>query len=295
MREELTIVVCTYKRIDLLKNCIDSLITAMDFCEQHADILIIDNDPSGSAKEYFSNFDKRVRYYYCGKKNISSARNLGLSLCNTKWLACIDDDETVDVTWLNELIKHRSQNINAIIGPVLTEYPENTPNWVLDSKIFDRKRYKDGSKIQKGGAGNCLLDMEFIKQHDLQFDLSYGLSGGEDSKFFDSILKNNGLIIWSDTAIAREPLNLERTYYKYIFARAFRGGQTHYKIRISPGNFITNLRKFIEKIVEISLIILLFPLFLVIKKSLKIKVFIRLSAALGQIMGRFSKPLEMYK
>ena len=295
MREDLTVVVCTYKRVDLLSECINSLLTSIKFFGQQVSICIIDNDPSGSAEECISKYDNRVKYYYCGEQNISSARNFGLNLCKTKWLACIDDDEIVDEDWLYELVKLRSTNANAIIGPVLTEYPVNTPSWVLDSKIFDRKRHYDGAKIKKGGAGNCLFDMHFIKNNNLSFDLNYGLSGGEDSKFFDSMLKSGGLIVWSDKAIAREPLDLKRIHYKYIFLRAYRGGQTHYKIRIYSDSFVFNLIKLIVKVVESTLIILISPLCLVIKKSLKVKLLIRFSAALGQIMGRFFKPVEMYK
>ena len=183
---------------------------------------------------------------------------------------------------------------DVIIGPVITVYYQDTPRWILGSKIFERSRHITGKKLSTGNTGNAFISIELIKKVGL-FDPEYGRSGGEDSNYFYRCKSFNAKFIWCDEAETFEYLAVERANLKYATLRARRGGQTYIKIRaddMSLGNKITLV--FVKLISGLIGTGLGYMITLLTNKRYGTPLLIRSIARLGQVEGLIGKAVYMY-
>jgi succinoglycan biosynthesis protein ExoM len=88
--------IATYKRLDLIRQLLESLAVQTIIDSLKLRIIIIDNDPEKSAKTTVDTFfsDKDIAYIYDvqPEKNISLTRNKALDYATADYLAFIDDD-----------------------------------------------------------------------------------------------------------------------------------------------------------------------------------------------------------
>ncbi|MFE1320645.1 glycosyltransferase family 2 protein [Kitasatospora phosalacinea] len=119
----MTVVVCTRDRTELLADCLDSVLRAVDALADladhadHADladrgafadrgvpvdVLLVDNAPTGPATERLvkERYPGRVRYLCEPAPGLSRARNRGLAAARGAICAFTDDDALADPGWL---------------------------------------------------------------------------------------------------------------------------------------------------------------------------------------------------
>ena len=91
-----SICVCTFHRQELLKQLLEAL--KLQASRYDFEIIVVDNDKLGSAKEVVESFAKGVKqqvtYLIESEQNISLARNKAVAAANGELIAFIDDDET---------------------------------------------------------------------------------------------------------------------------------------------------------------------------------------------------------
>lgn len=96
---DVTFIVPTYKRNDLLRKCIDSIL-----CQKGAEfeILLVDQNENASAKYIVENIkDERVKYLpYTRVMGVSAARNHALGQAEGKFVAFVDDDDQLCENYL---------------------------------------------------------------------------------------------------------------------------------------------------------------------------------------------------
>jgi len=94
MNDKISLIIPTYKRNFYLKKCLDSLsIQSTD--KSKYEIIVVDNDKENEITNLIKNFRKRgvdLTYVKNVTNNVSSARNLGISLSKYKNLLFIGDD-----------------------------------------------------------------------------------------------------------------------------------------------------------------------------------------------------------
>jgi len=93
-------VVCTCRRPAALTRCLAAL-SAQD--HPNYDILVVDNDPDGSAAAMVRQSFPAVRYVAEGKPGVRFARNRGIAESAGKIIAFIDDDCVPVPGWLRSL------------------------------------------------------------------------------------------------------------------------------------------------------------------------------------------------
>ena len=132
--EYIVIAICTYKRPNLLKQAIDSIL-CIDFpTEIKTEILVIDNVPNASANDVVNEFiDKseiKIHYFVEERTGLSNVRNRalveGINL-NATHLVFIDDDEIADKDWLVEHINfyNTQENIFVSSGPTYSKFEKD--------------------------------------------------------------------------------------------------------------------------------------------------------------------------
>jgi len=238
----ISICMCTYKRLHLA-NTLESIAKLILPDSVSLEVVVVDNDEKCSGQHIINQFDGNYPHYLVyksePKKNISSARNMCLSEAKGEWLAFIDDDEVADENWLIALLNTATTyDAQVVFGKVISTYPPNTPNWIIEGGFFDRKERVSGS-IVSSGACNCTLVSQSVIDGQL-FDLAYGLSGGEDADFFHRIYKKGFKLVTSQEAIVSEEVEVSRLNLAYLQKRHFRIGGSFSKYRYE------NTTKFIK-------------------------------------------------
>jgi GT2 family glycosyltransferase len=125
---EVTIIIPTRDRIDLLEQCIRTLDENTDYPAYK--ILVVDNGSiEPESKNYFSDIQKSSYIQvieYEGIFNFSAINNFAVEHCNSELLCFLNNDiEITDREWLSELVGQLSRDGVGCVGPKLL-YPNGT-------------------------------------------------------------------------------------------------------------------------------------------------------------------------
>ena len=226
----LSIIICTYNRVDFLKKCIDSILKQIS-TNNGIEIVVIDNNCNDGTKEYINSLNSTyINYFLETKQGLSHARNKGIEVSKGGFLAFVDDDATIDEKWLKSLLYHlKKQNINHIYGgPIFPNFEVNCPTWI-DDEYFIRKfkssdGYLDKLTAQDGFSGGNMCIPKNIFDKVGVFNTDLGMQGkemglGEESELFFRIhnqIKQVKLYNINDMSITHfeAKFKLEKKYLK---------------------------------------------------------------------------------
>lgn len=225
-----TIIVCTYRRPNLLRQLLDSL-RVQEVQGVQGKICIVDNDAMQSARAVVAamadGYPWPLHYHVQPVKNIARTRNLGLAQVDTDYVAFIDDDEVATPQWLASLLQTaRTGSAELVFGPVVPVYPQGMAPWLIAGGFYERPRHVSGSEVPllEARTGNVLIKASVLGQGALCFDEALGLSGGEDYAFFQQLYCEGVTALWSDEAVVTEEVPLERAEPRWLLKRSFRIG-----------------------------------------------------------------------
>ncbi|MBW2714749.1 MAG: glycosyltransferase family 2 protein [Deltaproteobacteria bacterium] len=194
-------------------------------------VVVVDNDPSGSAKSVCDEVVDRhaypLRYVVEKRRGIPFARNAALSaaLSDSDFIAFIDDDEIPESDWLAELLRVQTcYRADVVTGPCIPRYVEPPPRWVSEGRFHDAQRYPTGSRRHVAFTHNALVRSTVFDSFDRYFDESMALNGGDDHEFFSRVFAAGFQIIWADNAIVHESVPASRSTVGWILQRGFRAG-----------------------------------------------------------------------
>ena len=88
--EDISVVIPTYNRCELLKRAISSILNQTILIRE---IIIVDNGSTDNTHEMISSLFPNITYIYEKKKGVSCARNIGIKNCSSKWIAFLDSDD----------------------------------------------------------------------------------------------------------------------------------------------------------------------------------------------------------
>lgn len=230
----IAIAVCTYRRPALLELILGDLQKQVfsHFSVLLVTIFVIDNDSQESARPVAERFSALgqfpVSYVVQPVKGLSSVRNKALECAQAyDLLAFVDDDERVACDWLNALgATLISRTAQFAIGPVRPLFPERCSRAYVDSGLFHREEFPDGQRVLTGNTGNAILDMRFITGKYIAFRTEFEQSGGEDTCFFADISKAGGIGVYALSAVAHEPVMVDRLSVAWLMRRRCRFGST---------------------------------------------------------------------
>ena len=133
---QLSVIVCTYNRSSLLKDCLDTLV------EQNADsllyeVVIVDNNSTDNTVEVAGHFIKsysNIRLVLEKKQGLGHARNRGWHEAKGRYVAYIDDDARAHNDWIHEMHQFtlRHPEIQVFGGPYFPFSFVKIPDWMPD-------------------------------------------------------------------------------------------------------------------------------------------------------------------
>jgi glucosyl-dolichyl phosphate glucuronosyltransferase len=139
MPADLSVIICTRNRSQLLRNTIESLV--QQECAPWAfEVILVDNGSTDDTKSVVASFTGKcgdLKYVYEGRPGIGHARNIGFRASTGRFIAYLDDDAVPVPGWcaaicgaLQEFERLPDNRLGAIGGPVEPVFEGGRPRWL---------------------------------------------------------------------------------------------------------------------------------------------------------------------
>lgn len=130
---DLSVVICTYNRPELLRLALLSLLKQSPANITY-EVVVVDNNSTPATRAVVDEFvqsDARVRYVRETRQGNAYARNTGVAEARAPIVAYLDDDVTVRDNWI-EIIPRtfKENNVDFIGGKVLPRWEQPPPSWL---------------------------------------------------------------------------------------------------------------------------------------------------------------------
>lgn len=235
----LTVAIPTYRRPGAVARALRAVLAEAGACREDGagpggpvEVLVIDNDPDGSAREAVAGAaggaldaaagpGAAVRYVVEPSPGVSAVRNRALDeTADRALLVFIDDDEEPEAGWLRGLLStRRDTGAAAVAGLVVPDYEAEPGPWLRAGGFFDRQSWPTGTRRPVAATNNLLLDLGAVRAAGLRFDEAFGATGGEDALFTRSLVAAGGVIVWCDEARVRDRVPAARLERAWVLRR----------------------------------------------------------------------------
>lgn len=235
----LTVAIPTYRRPGAVARALRAVLAEAGACRGDGaepggpvEVLVIDNDPDGSAREAVAGAaggalggaggpGAAVRYVVEPSPGVSAVRNRALDeTADRALLVFIDDDEEPEAGWLRGLLSiRRGTGAAAVAGLVVPDYEAEPGPWLRAGGFFDRQSWPTGTRRPVAATNNLLLDLVAVRAAGLRFDEAFGATGGEDALFTRSLVAAGGEIVWCDEARVRDRVPAARLERAWVLRR----------------------------------------------------------------------------
>jgi glycosyltransferase involved in cell wall biosynthesis len=247
-------------------------------------IVIVDNDRAQSAEPVAIRFaeSSAVPTLYCvePEQNIALARNRAIVNSSGDFVAFIDDDEFPIPQWLATLFDAcQEHGVDGVLGPVNPHFSEDTPQWVMKGKFYNRPTYPTGFVIDwpKGRTGNVLLKRHIFANFTEPFRREF--RAGEDQDFFRRAIESGYVFIWCDEAVAYEVVPAIRWKRTFMLRRALLRGAT---AQLQPSCGVFDISKsFVAVLVYVAIL----PFALAVGQHKFMAILVRLFDHLGKLLA----------
>lgn len=240
---KLSLVICTYNRVDILKTTLPELAHLIVPSAAQLEIIIVDNnsndDTADYLKQYLQSLDSVVPHHYVfeKKQGISHARNAGFKKAVGDYIAYIDDECLLPGNWIEVAVKTLHKHTPAFLGgPYFGKFlPGSSSPWFKesfgDSFLLQYKPEYGPLMGRYLSGGNMLIRRDVFEKIGL-FDTELGMKGdviayGEEQDFqrrylaqfnHEEVFYNPDLFVWH--YIRNEKLSM-----RFLFKDALLRGQ----------------------------------------------------------------------
>jgi glycosyltransferase involved in cell wall biosynthesis len=242
---QVSIILCTYNRCQLLRHALDSL-AASDVSDLiQWEVLVIDNNSNDATREVTQEFCDRYqghfRYIFESRQGKSFALNAGVRAADGDILAFVDDDATVEPSWLKNLTAALLDgDWCGVGGRILLEWPSTLPPWVSTEGPRSRHCFPgfdqgNQSKALVGppfGANMAFRRYVFEKYGEFRTDLGpSAIPGiprpGEDTEFARRLISAGERLRYEPTAVVHHPVPEDRINKNYFLSWWYDNGRTN--------------------------------------------------------------------
>jgi glycosyltransferase involved in cell wall biosynthesis len=132
----ITIIVCTYNRADILKECLEALFN-QTAPQSTYEVLVVDNNSPDHTQQVVEAFQKRhtnLRYYLECKQGLSHARNAGYLNTNAYWVGYMDDDGKAHTDYIEKTFEViHNYDFDCFGGRYHAWYKTPKPKWLSEA------------------------------------------------------------------------------------------------------------------------------------------------------------------
>lgn len=240
---DISIVFATYKRGDILKFTLDSLVK-IDAGFLTYEIIIVDNSLDQRDESLVRSYEGKMPVYYFSEKSPgkNSALVTGLKNATGKLLVFTDDDVIVERDWLIQLWDGVQRHPDASIygGRILPSYPAgyeklsekiDFDNWFLRSAFVIADWEQDEGSIKAGHIwGPNMAVKRDVFESGLTFNTTIGPNGkdyvmGSETEFIKRAYAQGFKGVYLPLALVYHQIRLDQLSMDWIKGRAFRSGK----------------------------------------------------------------------
>ena len=147
--DTVSVVIPTLNRCDFLKRALSSVL--MQTVEPD-EVIVIDNGSSDQTDIMLSTSFPNVKYFVERKKGVSAARNKGIRLAQSNWIALLDSDDSWTPMKIEKQLQLANQNSNLRII-------HTNETWYRNGKLLNqmKKHKKLGGNIFKKSLELCCV------------------------------------------------------------------------------------------------------------------------------------------
>ena len=237
----ISVVICTFRRSDLLSGAIESLLRQSLPADQY-EILVVDNnsqdETAAIAQDFITDGPPRVRYALEVRQGLSQARNTGIQISSFDIVAFLDDDAIADRAWLASLLAAYDGNpeVWAAGGKVLPIWDGERPGWLADTMLRglslvdwgDERRHLEWPE-RIIGTNLSFRKQAFVKIG--RFSTNLGrrgnlLLGNEDTEMQERIHQLGKRVLYVPQAIVYHHVSTERMTKAYFYRRSYGSGRS---------------------------------------------------------------------
>src|SRR5919106_3151187 len=166
---DLSIVVCTYNRAELLDRALDALVR-QTLDPQRLEIIVVDNNSSDRTREVVSALAAQhphIRYVFESRQGLPIARNSGVLAARASLIAFTDDDVEVQADWAAALLDafHGYPDVGYIGGKVFPAWDRAArPAWLRTGHYGPLALQDRGDRPFRVGSQDarpCLIGANF--------------------------------------------------------------------------------------------------------------------------------------
>lgn len=200
----LSVIICTYNRAELLKECLKTLFVQTLSTKKY-EVLVIDNNCTDHTHQIVKALqvnNSNLRYIQESKVGLSHARNRGAKEAKSNKLLYLDDDILAQENTFEKTLQTFNENHWAAFGGVYTQwFYYGRPKWFPKSWNTNVNDWKTYSKLPDGKyATGCVFAIDKKALNEIEgFDPNYGMTGtkigyGEETDV-QMKLRNKGYVI----------------------------------------------------------------------------------------------------
>jgi GT2 family glycosyltransferase len=223
---DLTVVISTRDRRNLLRPALDAL------CHQRVpdglryDVVVVDNgstdDTRAAVQAASATVPGLIRYIYEPRIGVSYGRNAGVATTDAPIVAFTDDDNMVGPDWVATIkrLLDAHPEVDAVGGRVLPDWPADVPAWIDEDHwsplaILD---YGDTSFCTSARDPRCLLTANLAMRRD-RFEQLGGFAPEftrcQDHELLTRLWRAGGRALYAPELIVRAPIDERRLTTRY--------------------------------------------------------------------------------
>jgi len=180
----LSIIVCTYNRGEILKECLEAVIRFYS-TSYPMELIVVDNNSTDDSDKIVSELRQAnpwIKYVFEEEQGLSHARNTGYKTAIYDWVLYLDDDALIHKSFFERaqyLIE--KTDYQCVGGLYLPWYKYGKPPWFRDSFASNLKSYTSLSILKSheyASGGVLLIKKKLLHEHG-GFDAGFGMKGSE--------------------------------------------------------------------------------------------------------------------
>jgi succinoglycan biosynthesis protein ExoM len=195
-------------------------------------VAVVENGAAGEAREVCAEaadrYGCRVDYDVEPRVGIPFARNRAVRSVSgwAESVAFIDDDETPEPAWLDELLHvQRAYEADVVAGPAMRHFEGPVPDWIVRGRFFEQRRRPTGTRLERTATSNALVRTRVFDTIG-GFDERFAVSGGSDTHLFLRAGLHGFRMVWADDAVVHESVPPGRATLGWLLRRSYRVGNT---------------------------------------------------------------------
>jgi glycosyltransferase involved in cell wall biosynthesis len=250
----ITVILCTCNRAGSLSKALESMASSELPNSIEWEVLVVDNNSSDGTREVAEGFCRRYpghfRYLFEPQQGKSYALNAGIREARGEVLAFLDDDVTVEPTWLGNLTAALYDDKWAGAGGrIILQWPSSLPPWLSiegPHARFPFPAFNQGHEAKQlmgppFGTNMAFRKEMFEKYGVFRTDLGPSPNHeiprpSEDTEFGRRLVAGGERLRYEPSAIVYHPVTEERINKEYFLKWSFDLGRANIRtLGIDPG------------------------------------------------------------